>query len=81
LRTPARYRLSEIPAIESLNARFRQATPGAATSDGQAALKVIYLVIAIPQKNRANVAGRTPGWILTVFEVIRPLAASLPARR
>jgi hypothetical protein len=30
--------------------------------DEQAALKVLYLVIAIPQKNRANVTGSTPGW-------------------
>jgi transposase-like protein len=50
-------------AIESLNARFRQATRrrGHFPSE-QAALKVLYLVIRTPQKNRANVTGGTPGW-------------------
>jgi transposase-like protein len=50
-------------AIESLNARFRQATRrrGHFPTD-QAALKVLYLVIRSPQKNRANVTGKTPGW-------------------
>jgi hypothetical protein len=28
----------------------------------QAALKVLYLVIRSPLKNRANVTGKTPGW-------------------
>ncbi|MEV0409200.1 IS256 family transposase [Actinoallomurus sp. NPDC050550] len=50
-------------AIESLNARFRQATRrrGHFPTD-QAALKVLYLVIRSPRKNRANVTGKTPGW-------------------
>ena len=30
--------------------------------DEQAALKVLYLVISAPVKNRANVTGATPGW-------------------
>jgi hypothetical protein len=28
----------------------------------QSALKVLYLVIRSPIKNRANVTGKTPGW-------------------
>jgi transposase-like protein len=50
-------------AIESLNARFRQATRrrGHFPND-QAALKVLYLVIRSPRPNRANVTGRTGGW-------------------
>jgi transposase-like protein len=49
-------------AIESLNARFRQATPrrGHCPTE-QAALKVLYLVIRNPHKNRTNVTGKTPG--------------------
>jgi CII-binding regulator of phage lambda lysogenization HflD len=49
-------------AIESLNARFRQATRrrGHFPTE-QAALKVLYLVIRRPHKNRANVTGKTPG--------------------
>jgi putative transposase len=50
-------------AIESLNARFRQATRRRGHfPDDQAALKVLYLVIRTPIKNRANVTGGTPGW-------------------
>ena len=50
-------------AIESLNARFRQATRRRGHfPNEQAALKVLYLVIRTPQKNRANVTGGTPGW-------------------
>jgi len=50
-------------AIESLNARFRQATRRRGHfPDEQAALKVLYLVIRTPVKNRANVTGATPGW-------------------
>jgi hypothetical protein len=30
--------------------------------DEASALKVLYLVIAAPQKNRTNVNGATPGW-------------------
>ncbi len=50
-------------AVESLNARFRQATRrrGHFPSE-QAALKVLYLVIRTPQRNRTNVTGRTAGW-------------------
>jgi putative transposase len=50
-------------AIESLNARFRQATRrrGHFPND-QAALKVLYLVIRNPRPNRANVTGKTTGW-------------------
>ena len=49
-------------AIESLNARFRQATRREDFPNEQAALKVLYLVIRTPQKNRTNVTGGTPGW-------------------
>lgn len=50
-------------AIESLNARFRQACRRRGHfPDEQAALKVLYLVIRSPIKNRANVTGGTPGW-------------------
>ncbi|GAA2171882.1 IS256 family transposase [Actinomadura napierensis] len=50
-------------AIESLNARFRQATRrrGHFPTE-QAALKVLYLVIRQPLKGRPNVTGKTPGW-------------------
>ena len=50
-------------AIESLNARFRQACRrrGHFPND-QAALKVLYLVIRTPIRNRANATGGTPGW-------------------
>ncbi|SEG81648.1 Transposase, Mutator family [Thermomonospora echinospora] len=50
-------------AIESLGARFRQAARrrGHFPTE-QAALKVLYLVIRQPLKNRPNVTGRTPGW-------------------
>ena len=50
-------------AVESLNARFRQATRrrGHFPND-QAALKVLYLVIRTPRPNKANVTGRTTGW-------------------
>jgi putative transposase len=50
-------------AIESLNARFRQATRRRGHfPNEQAALKVLYLVIRSPRPNRANVTGRTAGW-------------------
>jgi putative transposase len=50
-------------AIESLNARFRQACRRRGHfPDERSALKVLYLVIATPQKNRANVTGGTQGW-------------------
>ncbi|MGI8336941.1 IS256 family transposase [Actinomadura scrupuli] len=50
-------------AIESLNARFRQAARrrGHFPTE-QAALKVLYLVVRAPIKNRLNVTGKTPGW-------------------
>jgi putative transposase len=50
-------------AIESLNARFRQAARrrGHFPTE-QAALKSLYLVIRSPIKNRANVTGKTAGW-------------------
>lgn len=49
--------------IESLNARFRQAIRrrGHFPTD-QAALKVLYLVIRKPLKNRTNITGKTIGW-------------------
>jgi len=46
----ARFSPSEVPAIESLNARFRQATRRRGLPDEPAALKVFYLVIVTPQK-------------------------------
>jgi putative transposase len=50
-------------AIESLNARFRQATRRRGHfPDDQAALKVLYLVIRSPRPNRTNVTGTTVGW-------------------
>jgi putative transposase len=50
-------------AVESLNARFRQACRRRGHfPDDQAALKVLYLVIRTPQHNRTNVTGGTPGW-------------------
>lgn len=50
-------------AVESLNARFRQATRRRGHSPNeQAALKVLYLVIRTPLKGRTNVTGRTTGW-------------------
>lgn len=49
--------------IESLNSRFRQATLRRGHfPDDDAALKVLYLVIRNPIKNRANVTGKTPAW-------------------
>lgn len=50
-------------AIESLNARFRQATRRRGHfPNEQAALKVLYLVIKNPLKNRSNITGKTVGW-------------------
>ena len=50
-------------AIESLNARFRQACRRRGHFPyEQAALKVLYLVIRSPVKNRANATGGTTGW-------------------
>jgi putative transposase len=62
-RNPARTITYATNGIESLNARFRQATRrrGHFPTE-QAALKVLYLVIRSPLKNRANVTGKTPAW-------------------
>lgn len=50
-------------AIESLNARFRQATRRRGHfPNEQAALKVLYLVIKNPLKNRSNITGKIVGW-------------------
>lgn len=50
-------------AIESLNARFRQATRRRGHfPNEQAALKVLYLVITNPLKNRSNITGKKVGW-------------------
>jgi transposase-like protein len=50
-----------VNAIESLNARFRQATSrrGHFPTE-QAALKVLYLVIRTPRKKQPNVTGKPP---------------------
>uniref|UniRef100_UPI00389A59A9 transposase n=1 Tax=Prauserella endophytica TaxID=1592324 RepID=UPI00389A59A9 len=45
--------------IESRNSRFRQATRRSGHfPNGQAALKVLYLVIRNPLKNRSNITGK-----------------------
>lgn len=50
-------------AIESLNSRFRQATRRRGHfPNEQAALKVLYLVIKNPLKNRSNITGKVVGW-------------------
>jgi transposase-like protein len=50
-------------AIESLGARFRQATRRRGHfPDPDAALKVLYLVIQDHRPNRKNVDGKTVGW-------------------
>lgn len=50
-------------AIESLNARFRHAVRRRGHfPNEQAALKVLYLVIRNPLKNRQNITGRINGW-------------------
>ncbi len=50
-------------AIESLNARFRQATRRRGHfSDVDAAMKVLYLAIRDHRPNRPNVTGKTVGW-------------------
>ena len=50
-------------AIESLNARFRQATRRRGHfPDADAALKVLYLVIQDKRPGRANVTGKTNAW-------------------
>jgi putative transposase len=50
-------------AIESLNARFRQAVRRRGHfPNEQAALKILYLVITNPLKSRSNITGRVVGW-------------------
>ena len=50
-------------AIESLNARFRQAARRRGHfPDVGAALKVLYLVVQDRRANRTNVTGKTRGW-------------------
>lgn len=50
-------------AIESLNSRFRHATRRRGHfPNEQAALKVLYLVIQNPLKNRSNITGKVVGW-------------------
>lgn len=49
--------------IESLNARFRQATRRRGHfPDDDSAIKVLYLVIRNPQQGKPNVTGRTRDW-------------------
>lgn len=50
-------------AIESLNAKYWQATRRRGNFlNEQAALKVLYLVIRNPIKNRPNITGKISGW-------------------
>jgi transposase-like protein len=50
-------------AIESLNARFRQATRRRGHfPDVDAAMKVLYLVVQDHRPNRTNVTGKTKSW-------------------
>jgi putative transposase len=50
-------------AIESLNAKFRQATRRRGHfPNEQAALKMLYLVITNPLKNRFNITGKVVRW-------------------
>jgi transposase-like protein len=50
-------------AIESLDARFRQATRRRGHfPNEQAALQVLYPAIRTPRPNRANVTGTTGAW-------------------
>jgi putative transposase len=60
---PIRKLVYTTNAIESLNSRFRHAVRrrGHFPND-QAALKVLYLVIRNPLKNRQNITGRIGGW-------------------
>ena len=59
--------------IESLNARFRQATRRRGHfPNEQAALKVLYLVIRDKKKSGGNITGRINGWskALNAFAII-----------
>jgi len=60
---PIRKLVYTTNAIESLNSRFRHAVRrrGHFPSE-QAALKVLYLVIRNPLKNRQNITGQISGW-------------------
>jgi transposase-like protein len=60
---PIRKLVYTTNAIESLNSRFRHAARRRGHfPNEQAALKVLYLVIRNPLKNRQNVTGRINGW-------------------
>ena len=60
---PIRKLVYTTNAIESLNSRFRHAVNRRGHfPNEQAALKVLYLVIRNPLKNRQNITGRISGW-------------------
>jgi len=63
LPAPIRKLVYTTNAVESLNARFRHATRRRGHfPNEQAALKVLYLVIRNPLKNRPNITGKISGW-------------------
>lgn len=66
-------------AVESLNARFRQATRrrGHFPTE-QAALKVLYLVIRSPRPNRPNVTGKTAGWKTAINALVMYYGDRIP---
>lgn len=60
---PIRKLVYTTNAIESLNSRFGQATRRRGHfPNEQAALKVLYLVVRNPIKNRPNITGKVSGW-------------------
>ena len=60
---PIRKLVYTTNAIESLNSRFRHAVRRRGHfPNEQAALKVLYLVIRNPIKNRPNITGKISGW-------------------
>ena len=60
---PIRKLVYTTNAIESLNSRFRHAARRRGHfPNEQAALKVLYLVIRNPIKNRPNITGKIAGW-------------------
>lgn len=60
---PIRKLVYTTNAIESLNSRFRHAARRRGHfPNEQAALKVLYLVIRNPIKNRPNITGKISGW-------------------
>ncbi|MGY4103986.1 transposase, partial [Nocardia sp. R16R-3T] len=60
---PIRKLVYTTNAIESLNSRFRHATRRRGHfPNEQAALKVLYLVVRNPLKNRQNITGKIAGW-------------------